>query len=216
MNFLDLTGKRFGRLVGVRRVENSPNAHQARWLFVCDCGNEKVAFGFNVVHGRTVSCGCRQREAQTAIKHGRSGTKEFNSWMSMRQRCENPRAKAFPEYGGRGISVCERWSSFDNFFADMGVRPIGTSLDRIDNDKGYSPDNCRWALASQQVRNRRTTVFYSHNNVTLSLQEWGEKIGVPYKTMWARYKSGKRGDVLLNSNLRKIKKGTAHAQLPSS
>jgi hypothetical protein len=196
MKALDLTGKKFARMTGIRRVENAPGYKQARWLFRCDCGVEKVVFGYSVVHGTVQSCGCLRHDTKARLKHGGAGTKEFNSWASMRQRCTNPDDAAYQDYGGRGITICSQWDDFAVFLADMGPRPTGTSLDRRDNEKGYSPENCRWATKQEQVRNRRTTLFYEYDGQKLPLQTWAEHFGVSYQTVWARYKVGKRGHEL--------------------
>lgn len=109
----------------------------------------------------------------------------------MRQRCGNARGKVFKDYGGRGISVCERWQNFNNFADDMGPYPGAEfSIDRIDNDKGYCPENCRWATKTEQILNRRNTVFLEHNGVKLTLKEWADKSGIPYKTLHRRMQAG--------------------------
>ena len=130
-------------------------------------------------------------------RHGQSKTRTHNIWCGMRQRCENPTSEYFAHYGGRGIAVCEEWHVFEQFLADMGYCPTGMSIDRIDNDGDYRPGNCRWASQTEQVRNRRNTIFVDHNGVTRTLLEWGETIGVPYKTMHHRHSIGKRGDALM-------------------
>ena len=195
----NLIGKRFGRLVGISRAEKHPRYGQSRWLFRCDCGTEKVLFGYSVVHGTVQSCGClqRQRLKENRTKHGRCNTPEWRVWISMRRRCEVPSDPAYPLYGGRGIAVCSRWQYFLYFLEDMGKRPVGMTLDRIDNDGPYSPENCRWASRKQQVRNRRTTMFETIGGVKLSLQEWAEKICVSYGTIWQRHLAGDRGQRLI-------------------
>lgn len=198
MKPLDLTGKRFGQLVALRRIENAPGYGQARWLFLCDCGNETAQFGYSVVHQKVVSCGCWRKAAFTNLKHGKTRSREFNSWTAMRQRCLNHSCQEFENYGGRGITICDEWSDFQRFLNDMGPRPDGLSLERIRNNEGYHPGNCRWATREDQVRNRRTTVFYEHAGNRQSLQAWAEAIGVPYGTLWHRYKVGKRGTELLS------------------
>lgn len=211
MKPLDLTGQTFARLTAVHRVPNLAGYGQARWLFKCECGGKKITFGYSVVHGKTRSCGCLLTENKPRLKHGRTGTTEFTTWAAIRQRCGNPLSKPFKHYGGRGITVDKRWDTFEAFFQDMGPRPPGATLERTDNDLGYSPDNCRWATRLEQVRNRRTTTFYEHEGQNLSLQAWAERIGVSYKTLWSRFKVGKRGHDLLTPLVRAGGRPLAHS-----
>jgi hypothetical protein len=149
---IDLTGKRFGRLVV------PAYAGGEKWFCVCDCGVRVVVRGDRLREGKTKSCSCLRRELlkARATKHGMSRSREYRSWTSMKSRCFDPRATGFEFYGGRGILVCERWAnSFEEFFADMGTRPAGRSLDRINPNGNYGPGNCRWADTKQQAQNRR-------------------------------------------------------------
>ena len=116
----------------------------------------------------------------------------------MRQRCNNPSNRYYSYYGGRGIRVCDRWLSFDNFLADMGEPQKWMSLDRKDNDGPYSPENCQWATKKQQVRNRRKTVFYTFQGMTLSLAEWADRFGLPYSAVWHRHKIGWKDEKLFS------------------
>lgn len=154
---LDITGLRFGRLVAVRPTER----RQSRcvvWEFKCDCGKTCFKGVNNVRSGNSVGCGCVRRfvAGMAQRTHGQGHSKAWHIWAQMKQRCTNPGNRCYKWYGARGITICKRWlNSFENFWKDMGDPPAGLSLDRIDNDGPYSPDNCRWATAKQQYANSR-------------------------------------------------------------
>jgi hypothetical protein len=155
---VDMVGRKVGRLVVLRRAGPPGSSPTTRWICQCDCGGTAEVSGADLRRGSTRSCGCLRAETMASAhrSHGGSSTPEFQAWMSMHKRCENPRMRNFRHYGARGIRVCERWSSFENFLADVGPRPSPEhSLDRIDNDGNYEPTNCRWATRSQQQKNRR-------------------------------------------------------------
>jgi hypothetical protein len=155
----DLTGRRFTRLTVLRREPN--RSGHAYWLCACDCGNEAHADSAMLLDGRHRSCGCLKRERLIAqsTSHGAKprsgGSPTYNSWMNMLRRCTNPNHPRYADWGGRGITVCERWQDFALFLADMGEKPSGTTLERMDNNGNYEPGNCTWATPAQQGRNTR-------------------------------------------------------------
>ncbi len=152
------------------------------WLCTCACGKQTKVRTSALTSGAIVSCGCwrRERMRQTAIRHGKSRSKEYSVWFGMRMRCEDPRNRFYPEYGGRGIGVCERWLDFVNFYADMGDCPSPRhTLDRFpDNNGNYEPGNCRWATAKEQQRNKRDNRLVEYRGETRCVTEWAEILGV--------------------------------------
>jgi hypothetical protein len=157
----DLTGKKFDRLLVLSAEKLSNSKRSIVWKCICDCGQVTHATGSDLRLGHKKSCGCLHLDVllKTVTKHGHARAKKLSptyvSWYSMLTRCGNPNARNFQHYGGRGISVCERWKSFENFLADMGERPSGMSIDRINVNGNYEPSNCKWSTRSEQNKNQR-------------------------------------------------------------
>jgi hypothetical protein len=161
----DLTGKRFGSVVVVKFLRGGKSSY---WECLCDCGNtlEKRLDGLQIM--QSDKCKCR-----TAIPRiGGKKVSSYRIWSSMKERCQNQNHKCYEDYGGRGINVCDRWMKFENFLADMGDKPEGLSLDRVDNNKGYSKENCRWTTMAVQGSNKRNNIMLTHNGVTKTMAEW--------------------------------------------
>lgn len=173
-----MLGKTFGRLVVKSQAPDGPN-QQRYWGCECECGGLIKVSTSGLRSGNNSSCGCLAKEGNN-LRHGRAKTPEWIAWVAMRQRCENPKVHNYVRYGGRGIKVCQRWARFENFFADMGKRPAGSSIDRIRNSGNYSPSNCRWATAKQQARNRRSNRILAYQGQEHCLATWCEKLGLPY------------------------------------
>lgn len=187
-NGADLIGTIFHRLTVIRRAANS-NAGQRRWECLCSCGNVVVASTTKLRSGRTKSCGCLSRDRTT--KHGMHNTTEYLVWQQMKERCHNPKKAAYLRYGARGIEVCARWrESFQAFIDDMGPRPAGTTLDRIDNNGPYAPENCRWADNHTQYTNRRQTVWVEYDGERKCRKGWARQYGVNSTTLAQRLSKG--------------------------
>ena len=192
-NFRDLKGQRFGRLVALERVEDRAKWVMC-WLCQCDCGKQKVVIGKNLKNGVSTSCGCLQIELTIlrSTKHGCSSrscqTPEYRTWKHILQRTSNPKTRWYVNYGGRGITMCEKWStSFENFFTDMGLKPSPKhSIERRDNEMGYTPENCYWATTKEQNRNTRRNRFVEYRGERKTVAEWSEITGIAYGTLLSR------------------------------
>lgn len=192
----DLTGKRFGRLV-VASYAGSKDGN-AQWVCQCDCGTESVVAASELTRRTRVStksCGCFQREkARSRVTtHGRTKTPEYRSWRGMISRCFRETDRAYSDYGGRGITVCERWrNSFEAFYEDMGDKPAGhrISIERLNNDGNYEPGNCVWATPAKQACNKRTTIRLTLNGRTQCLAEWAAELDIAVMTIWNRLHRG--------------------------
>lgn len=186
---IDLIGQEFGKLVVVSAWGRDDDGG-VTWICLCACGEYAVVRGSLLRKDETKSCGCWLRER--LIIHGQTKEGNISSvygiWVSMKQRCNNPKDKGFKNYGGRGIKVCKRWGKFANFFSDMGEKPKNLSIERIDNSKGYSPDNCKWATRTAQARNSRQNHTIEYQGKTMCISEWAEELGVNCSTLRGRLK----------------------------
>lgn len=167
---LNLEGQRFGSLTVVKRIPVKKG--KSRFVCLCDCGQESVVIGSDLNSGNTTSCGCYKRTTgftANLIHGGAAGDMagSYRSWRSMKQRCIDPSSRGWCDYGAKGITVCERWMTYENFYSDMGDRPDGYSLERIDVTQGYSPENCKWIPLHEQSKNKRNTVRYQYGDEIL-------------------------------------------------
>ena len=186
----DLEGKTFGQWTVLYRAENGAGG-QSRWHSICTCGNERDVYGTHLIHGRSVSCGCKNYknlDPKASLRHGMANTKLHETWRQMRARCNNKRSKHYLDYGGRGISVCDEWDIFENFMEWSLANGYSDelSIDRIDNDGDYEPDNCRWTTALVQMNNRRNTVYVTYKGETKPLKDWCRELDLKYQRMWCR------------------------------
>lgn len=207
--FVDLTGRKYARLLVLGLHSKAARAHTFYWKCRCDCGKEIVAMGANVKSGHTKSCGCFQEETrgQHTITHGGSSSKCYCVWKTMIQRCTNPNHDKYKYYGGRGITVCESWKKFANFRNDMGDPPDGLQIDRIDNSSGYQPSNCRWVTKSVNMRNRRGAVKVMVNGEGVPAMTFAETNGLPYHYVRRRVHWGLSGsEILVAAQKRRIRR----------
>jgi len=187
MRLEDKTGKRFGRLL-VLGVAGKIGKN-TKWHCICDCGNRSTPYGGALNAGESRSCGCLQKES--IKKHGLSGTPIYRIWYGMLHRCNRKSDPNYKYYGGRGITVCDKWSkSVEDFYSDMGEPPKGMSIDRKDNNGNYAPENCRWATPIQQARNTRKTLNIKFRGKTQCLTAWANEIGMSRQTLSIRLKRG--------------------------
>lgn len=187
----DVTALRFHH----RRQHANSKATSIYWWCQCKCGKEFAALSQSLREGKTTSCGCKKgaRISARVTVHGHCRSNaaripEFGVWATMRSRCNNPNNKRYTDWGGRGITICERWDYFPNFLEDMGLRPSPKhSIDRVDVNGNYCPENCRWATIAEQNDNRQNTIRLTHNGETMTMREWGIRLGVPAKVLRLRH-----------------------------
>lgn len=202
----DLTARQFGRWTVLAVAPKGPG--HPKVLCRCSCGTEREVSVYSLRRGVSRSCGCLALEVtrERATKHGLVGTPEYEAWQGMLKRCYYAKDKRFSRYGGRGITVCDRWrDSFEDFFADMGAKPSPKhSIDRIDNDGPYSLANCRWATTTEQARNRSNNHPVTHSGITLTLTEWAERSGVTRSALTQRLAAGWSMEEALSTEVRKF------------
>lgn len=191
---LNIIGKKFHRLTVLERV---PRVGDSRWKCKCDCGNITHALGYNLTGGAVKSCGCLQREEASKYMtkkktiHGMARTRQYRIWNGMKNRCLNPNSEGYKDYGAKGITVCERWHKFMNFWEDMKEGySDNLSIDRKDNEKGYCKENCRWIDMVGQANNRTNNRPITLNGVTMNLHQWARKTGIKPNTIDERLKRG--------------------------
>lgn len=186
---IEMVGLKFDRLTVKKQAGDDGHGHIS-WLCKCDCGMEVVKTGnyLRCKHNTAKSCGClhKERASEANLKHGMSKTLTYATWVKMKGRCLNNKDKNYQYYGGRGIAVCKRWLKFENFFVDMGEKPKGLTIERIQNNLGYFKENCKWATWAEQNRNTRHNRMISFQGKTLCACDWAKELNVVYQTLLAR------------------------------
>lgn len=211
-NYRDLSGQRYGRLTVICRSNKTNQWHEAFWRCACDCGNETVVRSGDLKSGKCKSCGCLHKERFRFVKHGSSHTRLYRIWAAMKTRTTNPKADFYHLYGGRGITVCSEWlhdfSAFQEWALANGYAP-DKSIDRIDNDQGYSPKNCRWATIQEQAVNKRDLHYVTYQGKTQPLSLWAKDLGIPYQTLQSRIHA--HGWSIEKAFTTPVKGGSTHA-----
>ena len=183
---LEITGKRFGRILVIERADDAimkNGAHRSRWKCLCDCGKTTIVIGANLTNGHTQSCGCLHREVtgEKHRAHGLTRTRLYRIWSNMKDRCYRKNNRYYSDYGARGITVCPEWRDSFEIFRDWAMAngyQDDLTLDRKDNDGPYSPGNCRWATKTQQANNKRNNRLITYNGKTQTLAQWAEEYGI--------------------------------------
>lgn len=182
---MDLTGHVYTRL---KVLEYAGKTKAVLWKCLCECGREKIVQANNLRSGHTKSCGCLQEElkGKHSITHGKTGSRAYNTWASMRQRCKNPHKEGYKWYGGKGIKVCEEWESFENFYRDMGDPPDKFELDRIDGNKEYSKENCKWVSHEENMSHASNAVLLQYKGKEMPIRRIASITGVEYNALRRR------------------------------
>ena len=201
----DYSGEKFGRLTVIKRVENN-KYNQVRWLCKCDCGNEKIVLANNLRNGETKSCGCLKKEQDyiniAHIKHNKSNTRLYNIWEHMKHRCNNPNSKRHEFYYDKGIKVCDEWQNdfmnFYNWAINNGYQD-NLTIDRINNDGNYEPNNCRWATVTEQNNNQSTNIKIKYNNNIYTMKQFCKKYNLKRETLDYRLKNNWDIEKIINT-----------------
>ena len=200
----NLVGQKYHRLTVISKAE-SDKYNGTRWHCLCNCGNKNIVPTSKLRKGHTKSCGCLGKTFH--IKHGLYKSLEYKTWCNMLSRCKNPNATGYKNYGGRGINVCERWLKFENFIEDMGFRPTPVhTIERINNNGNYTPENCRWSTRFQQVHNKRNKTSITFNGKALCQTEWSRLLFGNDDLVYARLKLGWSISKTLSTPTRKLVK----------
>ena len=217
MRYEDLTGRRFGRLVVLKRTNDHVKKNgnkQTVFLCRCDCGNVRKVLAYNLKNGHSLSCGCLgfERRTQVRTKHRETGTRLYRIWYHMRERCNREQNNRFTVYGGRGIKVCEAWDKSYEAFRSWALQngySENLTLDRKNNDLWYSPENCRWATPKEQANNTRKNRLISYNGITRTLSEWSDIVKIKQSTIAHRLNAGWSVEKALFMPLRGERNGTS-------
>lgn len=197
---IDITGIRSGALVALYPADGAPKRVSSLWVCQCDCGKQKIVRGDHIYRNETISCGC----LHYTKKYSNFDKRLYRIWVQMKQRCSNPHTREYRNYGARGISVCDEWINDYAAFHDWAVHngySDELSIDRIDNNLGYTPQNCRWATQAEQANNKRNTQFVDFNGIKTPVGEAARRIGIDHSTLGARLRRGWDLDRALSSKM---------------
>lgn len=200
----DLSGQKFGRLVAIERVEKNKR-NNARWLCRCDCGKSVVVDGGNLTRGHTMSCGCLR--AENRVKHGLCGTRLCNIWYKIKSRCSDPNNDVYHHYGGRGITICEEWRNDFRTFYEWAMKngyADNLTIDRIDVNGNYCPENCRWVEFKEQMNNTRRNRFLTFKGETKTVAQWSEELSIKPATLYTRLNKGWSVEKTLTTPVKEI------------
>ena len=191
----DLTNNRYGNLIVLKMNDERGPHNKVMCTCRCDCGNEIIVMSNSLQQGKVVSCGCKAKN----VSHNMSSTRLYRIWNSMKSRCANPNRKDYHMYGGRGVTFCDEWNDFIPFYewATSAGYADDLTLERIDVNGNYEPDNCKWITSTEQASNKTTTPYVLYNDNYITLKQLSEEIGINYQTLFGRYKRGERDEKLI-------------------